>query len=103
MTLDELRKQDGRDGRPARVALGGTVYDFSASPLWKQGNHEGAHQAGADLTEALKSAPHVRALVERFPVVGHLEAQAPPKRRAGPVPLLLLATLAALLVIWLLK
>jgi hypothetical protein len=29
-----------------------------------------------DLTEELASAPHVRAVVERFPVVGTLEAEA---------------------------
>lgn len=78
MTRAELARHDGRDGRPAYVAVNGTVYDFSASPMWQGGAHQGAHQAGADLTEELKSAPHVRALIERFPVVGTLEETAPP-------------------------
>ena len=79
MTRKELAGFDGRDGRPAYVAVSGTVYDVSASPLWPNGDHQGAHQAGGDLTEELKSAPHVRAVIERFPVVGRLEEDAPPQ------------------------
>lgn len=79
MTRKELAGFDGRDGRPAYVAVSGTIYDVSASPLWQNGNHQGAHQAGSDLTEELKSAPHVRAVIERFPVVGRLEEEAPQK------------------------
>lgn len=83
MTLEELARCDGHDGRPAYVAVAGTIYDFSASPLWAGGLHQGSHQAGADLTEELKTAPHVRALVERFPVVGQLEAPPPKKKKWG--------------------
>lgn len=72
MTPDELTRYDGREGRPAYVAVARTIYDVSASEYWREGNHEGEHQAGRDLTEELKSAPHVRAVVERFPVVGTL-------------------------------
>ncbi|TRO83282.1 cytochrome b5 domain-containing protein [Desulfuromonas acetexigens] len=81
MTKEELAKFDGRDGRKAYVAVNEKVYDVSESPLWQAGNHQGMHQAGADLTEELKSAPHVRAVVERFPVVGHLEEPEPPKKK----------------------
>jgi predicted heme/steroid binding protein len=79
MTTIELAKHDGRDGRPAYVAVNGTIYDVTASPLWSGGDHQGSHHAGHDLTEELKSAPHVRAVVERFPVVGRLEVEAAPK------------------------
>jgi predicted heme/steroid binding protein len=79
MTKAELAKHDGRDGRPAYVAVSGKIYDVTASPMWSGGDHQGAHQAGADLTEELKSAPHVRAVIERFPVVGQLAADPPPK------------------------
>jgi predicted heme/steroid binding protein len=75
MTKNELAKNDGRDGRPAYVAVNGTIYDVTASPLWRGGNHQDSHHAGHDLTEELKSAPHVRAVVERFPVVGRLEEE----------------------------
>jgi len=84
MTKSELAKFDGRDGRPAYVAVNSTIYDVSSSELWTNGDHQGAHQAGADLTEELKGAPHVRMVVERFPVVGKLEeAIAPPARTAS--------------------
>lgn len=75
MTREELARYDGRDGRPVYVAVQGTIYDLTGSPLWRNGNHEGAHQAGQELGEELKSAPHVRALIERFPVVGRIEVR----------------------------
>ncbi|HAD03297.1 MAG: hypothetical protein A2091_10300 [Desulfuromonadales bacterium GWD2_61_12] len=72
MTPEELARCDGRNGRKACVAVNGKIYDVSASPLWKEGAHQDLHLAGADLTEALQQAPHVRAVIERFPVVGEL-------------------------------
>lgn len=73
MTTTELAKYDGKDGRQAYIAVNGTVYDVSDSPLWENGHHPPDHQAGRDLTEELTKAPHVRAVVERFPVVGSLD------------------------------
>lgn len=73
MTLAELAAHDGRDGRPAYVAVNGKIYDVTASPRWQEGRHPPDHQAGQDLTEELATAPHVRAVVERFPLVGTLE------------------------------
>lgn len=78
MTREELASYDGRDGRPAYAAVNGKIYDFTGSKLWPAGNHMQQHQAGQDLTEALLKAPHIRAVVERFPVVGQLEEPAPP-------------------------
>ncbi len=83
MTPEQLKECDGRDGRPAYIAVNGTIYDVSASTRWQEGNHEGAHQAGADLTEELKQAPHVRSVIERFPVVGRLEEAAPEVKASG--------------------
>lgn len=88
MNSIELARNDGRDGRPAYIAVSGTVYDVTTSQRWKDGSHEGTHQAGQDLTEALKSAPHVRAVIERFPVVGKLEIAAPAQAgKKFPLPL----------------
>lgn len=98
MTNSELAGFDGRDGRPAYVAVSGTVYDVTASPMWKGGDHQGAHQAGSDLTEALKGAPHVRAVVERFPVVGRLE-EAPPSKAASHGKGLIVAIVTAALIL----
>ena len=99
MTRSELAKHDGRDGRPAYIAVSGTVYDVTASPLWPGGDHQGAHQAGQDLTEELKSAPHVRAVVERFPVVGHLEEAPPPKAAGSGKGVIIAVIIAAVLLL----
>ncbi len=76
MTLAELAQYNGRDGRPAYIAVNGTIYDVTESPRWQNGLHPPDHQAGQDLTEELATAPHVRAVVERFPVVGTLQPEA---------------------------
>ncbi|OHB29190.1 MAG: hypothetical protein A2X84_00470 [Desulfuromonadaceae bacterium GWC2_58_13] len=81
MTREELARHDGKSGRKAYVAVNGKVYDVSGSTLWEDGDHQGFHHAGGDMTEELKAAPHVRAVVDRFPVVGHLEEPEPPKKK----------------------
>ena len=86
MTLEELRKFDGREGRSAYVAIGNIIYDVSSSQRWIDGQHEGTHQAGQDLTKELKSAPHIKAVIERFPVIGKVEI--PKQKPADGIPLL---------------
>ena len=83
MTLAELASYDGRDGRPAYIAVNGTIYDVTSSPRWEKGFHPPDHQAGQDLTEELGKAPHVRSVVERFPVVGTLQEEAPSTGAGG--------------------
>jgi predicted heme/steroid binding protein len=83
MTLTELATNDGQDSRRAYVAVNGTIYDVTDSPLWQNGSHPPNHQAGQDLTEELSKAPHVRAVIERFPVVGTLEAEMPAQTPGG--------------------
>jgi len=75
MKIAELAKNDGKDGRPAYIAVNGKIYDVSSSSRWENGLHPPDHQAGQDLTDELASAPHVRSVIERFPVVGHLEEE----------------------------
>ncbi len=99
MNAAELAKYDGRDGRPAYVVVSGTLYDVSESDRWREGNHEGIHQAGQDLTEALKSAPHVRAVIERFPQVGRLELTAPVPAGKKLLPLIIAGVLLLLIII----
>jgi predicted heme/steroid binding protein len=70
-TLEELEDFDGRDGRPAYVAYEGGVYDVSESPMWADGDHEGLHAAGNDLTAEHEDAPH-DVHVTDFPQVGTL-------------------------------
>ena len=100
MTSEELRRFDGRDGRQALVAVNGRVYDVSASERWLEGLHEGLHPAGADLSAALLTAPHVRAVIERFPVVGELVEPLP--EAPSRVSARLLAAALALVVVVLL-
>jgi predicted heme/steroid binding protein len=102
MTLEELAGHDGREGRPAYVAVNGIIYDFTASKLWAAGDHLQRHQAGQDLTEALLKAPHIRAVVERFPVVGQVTEPAPRPAAARGRWLLGAAVLAVAVFIYLL-
>lgn len=102
MTREELRQHDGRSERKALVAVNGKIYDVTGSPLWRDGDHQGVHQAGADLTEELKDAPHVRAVIERFEVVDRLAS--PPPQTSGNsgklwLAILLVAVLAVVLVL----
>jgi len=104
MTRSELARFDGREGRRAYAAVNGKVYDFTDSPRWKDGDHEKRHLAGVDLSQELLGAPHVRAVIERFPVVGTLEdAVLPPAGKglkalaAGVIFLVLILVLFLLL------
>lgn len=70
-TAEELKGFDGRNGKPAYVAFQGVVYDVTESAMWDDGDHEGMHQAGADLTSEHDDAPH-DVHVTDFPEVGTL-------------------------------
>ena len=105
MTRKELALCDGREGRAAYVAVNGTVYDFTDSELWREGNHQDLHYAGTDLGAELLQAPPVRAVIERFPVVGAL-GEAAPVTGGGTgkgIILAVIVVLAALLAAWLLS
>lgn len=101
MTLEELSKYNGK-GQPAYVVVGGTIYDVSDSPLWKDGTHEQIHQAGCDLTEELRTAPHVAAVIQRFPTVGRLEEPPVVKSTSGAKPGIAAAVVIVLILAWLL-
>lgn len=78
-TPDELASCDGKEGRPACFAFEGKIYDATQSRLWKQGLHMGRHNAGNDLTEALKLAPHGREKLTAMTVAGEFVVGAPQK------------------------
>ncbi|GFO56757.1 hypothetical protein GMSM_37640 [Geomonas sp. Red276] len=75
LSAEELAFFDGKEGHPAYLAFEGKVYEATASRLWKGGLHMGRHQAGQDLTEALKGAPHGAEKVLALPAVGTLVRQ----------------------------
>lgn len=72
---------DGQEGRPARVAVQGTVYDASALPRWRGGTHI-KHAAGNDMSDALPRAPHDATLLERAQRVGTFDPTRRPHRTA---------------------
>lgn len=71
-TLEELKQYDGRDGRPAYFAYKGKVYDVTDSFLWINGDHQGQHEAGRDMTNEMAIAPHGEEMLERVRPVGVL-------------------------------
>jgi predicted heme/steroid binding protein/uncharacterized membrane protein len=73
-TPEDLCQYDGRDGRPAYIAYKGIIYDVTKSRLWKNGSHVTKHNAGRDLTDLLKTAPHGEDKVLSVPRVGRLLA-----------------------------
>jgi predicted heme/steroid binding protein len=71
-TLEELKQYDGKEGRPAYIAYKGKVYDVTDDFLWTDGDHQGEHVAGKDLTEEMAQAPHGEETLERVKLVGIL-------------------------------
>jgi len=72
-STEELAHYNGKNGGPAYIAYDAKVYDVSGSSLWRNGNHQFRHQAGHDLTDCLKQAPHGEDMLERIPVIGMLQ------------------------------
>jgi predicted heme/steroid binding protein len=74
ITSAELAEHDGRGGRRAYIAHEGKVYDVTDSGYWADGDHLGAHRAGADLTAELAAAPHGSDHLDNVKLVGRLAA-----------------------------
>jgi len=69
-TEKELAQHSGKSGTKPYIAFSRKVYDVSNSFHWKNGKHQVLHQAGEDLTEAIREAPHGGDLLERVPIIG---------------------------------
>lgn len=72
----DFSSSDGREGRPAHIAYKGGIYDVTESRLWRDGVHMKRHQAGTDLTDALKSAPHGEDKVLSMKRIGEVKKEA---------------------------
>lgn len=83
-TLKELKNFNGEEGGRVYIGHEGKVYDVSDSSLWKTGLHMRRHQAGADLTQEIKAAPHDPEVLERFPQVGILRPEKEPLDEGVP-------------------
>jgi len=71
-TLEELKQYDGKNGKPAYIAYKGKVYDVTDNFLWVDGDHQGEHAAGKDLTEEMANAPHGEENPEKVKLIGTL-------------------------------
>jgi predicted heme/steroid binding protein len=70
---EELAENNGKGGNPIWIAYKGNIYDVTASPLWAEGEHQGMHVPGQDLSFYLESmAPHGTEVLERYPKIGTL-------------------------------
>ncbi len=69
----ELGQYNGKAGKSAFVSVNGKIYDVTESKRWPQGSHMKRHQAGEDLSEDIKSAPHGADVLDRFQMVGMLQ------------------------------
>lgn len=68
-TKAQLAAFNGADGKPAYVAVDGTVYDVTNVKPWAGGKHHG-NTAGQDLSKVIIHAPHGKAVLEKLDVVG---------------------------------
>jgi len=73
MTLEKLKQYNGNNGQKAYIAYKGNVYDVTKSSLWENGMHQGMHEAGIDLTDAMVNAPHAEEVFASFDIVGTLD------------------------------
>lgn len=84
-----LAENNGKEGKPVYVCYQGRVIDVTGSKLWKTGQHMNRHPSGKDLTADFSAAPHGPEVLERYPQIGVLQKEAPPR----PMPAYLTALL----------
>lgn len=75
MRKEELSQYNGQNGKPARIAYKGNIYDVTNSKMWKNGTHMARHKAGEDLTDFLPLAPHTEEVLKQFEVVDTLDQE----------------------------
>ncbi|HYE69603.1 MAG TPA: cytochrome b5 domain-containing protein [Anaerovoracaceae bacterium] len=68
ITPEELAVYDGKDGRPAYVAVNRVIYDVTEFPSWAGGMHFG-NLAGTDATESFEAC-HKATFLEPLKIVG---------------------------------
>jgi len=72
-TMEEVAKHKGPGGTGVWFVHQGKIYDVSKSDLWVDGDHQGMHSAGRDITSEMADAPHDEDVLTRYPVIGILK------------------------------
>lgn len=70
-TLDILSQYNGMNGKPAYIAVNGTIYDVTSLGAWSGGVHRGI-QAGQDITALFAKSPHSSSILKQAPIIGQL-------------------------------
>lgn len=70
-TLEELSKNNGKNGNPAYVAVNGVVYDVTNNAAWGGATHFGL-AAGTDVTEQFASCHAGQLVLSKLKVVGKM-------------------------------
>lgn len=76
ITLADLSRADGLDGRRCWVAIDGVVYDASDNKQWQNGKHtpsNGLASCGKDLSEVIGQSPHGKDVLRELVILGDLE------------------------------
>jgi predicted heme/steroid binding protein len=67
-TAPVLAEYDGKDGRPAYIAVDGLVYDVTNHKSWINGEHHG-FVAGKDLSDGFNES-HKATTLRKLPIMG---------------------------------
>ena len=70
-TLQQLANYDGKNGKPAYVAVNGRIYDVTNNGAWAAATHFGL-TAGKDLTSDFASCHKGQHKLGKLPIVGRL-------------------------------
>ena len=70
ITLEQLAYYDGKDGRPAYVAVKNVIYDVTGYKVWLDGAHFGI-LAGTDASMGFETC-HNHVVLEKLNIVGKL-------------------------------
>lgn len=67
-TVESLAKYNGKDGKPAYIAVDGLVYDVTDNSSWKGGEHHG-FSTGQDLTAEFENE-HGKSKLRNLAIMG---------------------------------
>lgn len=71
-TAEELASYNGKNGKPAYVAVNGIVYDVTNNPAWAAGTHFG-QLSGKDLSTVFLSCHPDQSVLKAIPAIGELK------------------------------